>query len=64
MRPERSPYLDLRQIPLTALRAFEAAGRHSHIRRAAQELHVSHSALSRHIRQLEERLGSNKEALR
>ena len=59
MRPERSPYLDLRQIPLTALRAFEAAGRHSHIRRAAQELHVSHSALSRHIRQLEERLGSN-----
>tara|TARA_Y100001968_G_C19454134_1_gene770935 strand:+ start:15498 stop:16463 length:966 start_codon:yes stop_codon:yes gene_type:complete len=59
MRPERSPYLDLRHIPLTALRAFEAAGRHCHIRRAAQELHVSHSALSRHIRQLEERLGSN-----
>ncbi|GGF76624.1 LysR substrate-binding domain-containing protein [Alteromonas lipolytica] len=59
MRPEPSPYLDLRQIPLTALRAFEAAGRHSHIRRAAQELHVSHSALSRHIRQLEERLGSH-----
>ncbi|MDC8831934.1 LysR substrate-binding domain-containing protein [Alteromonas gilva] len=59
MRPERTPYLDLRQIPLTALKAFEAAGRHSHIRRAAQELHVSHSALSRHIRQLEARLGVN-----
>ena len=59
MRPEQSPYLDLRQIPLTALRAFEAAGRHSHVRRAAEELNVSHSALSRHIRQLEERLGSN-----
>ncbi|WP_133471227.1 LysR substrate-binding domain-containing protein [Paraglaciecola marina] len=58
MKPNQSPYLDLRQIPLNALLAFEAAGRHCHMRRAAQEMFVSHSALSRHIKLLEARLGT------
>ncbi len=43
--------------PLNALRAFEAAGRHQSFSRAAEELGVSHSAISRHVRGLEDRLG-------
>lgn len=43
--------------PLNALRAFEAAGRHQSFSRAAQELGVNHSAISRHVRGLEHRLG-------
>lgn len=43
--------------PLNALRAFEAAGRHESFSRAAQELRVSHSSISRHVRGLEDRLG-------
>jgi len=43
--------------PLNALRAFEAAARHESFSRAAQELGVSHSAISRHVRGLEARLG-------
>lgn len=43
--------------PLNALRAFEAAGRHASFSRAAEELHVSHAAVSRHVRGLEQRLG-------
>lgn len=43
--------------PLNALRAFEAAGRHQSFSRAAEELGVSHSAISRHVRGLEQRLG-------
>lgn len=43
--------------PLNALRAFEAAGRHENFSRAAEELNVSHSAISRHVRGLEQRLG-------
>lgn len=42
--------------PLNALRAFEAAGRHESFSRAADELGVSHSAVSRHVRGLEHRL--------
>ena len=42
--------------PLNALRAFEAAARHQHFSRAAEELNVSHSAISRHVRGLEHRL--------
>ncbi|MGI9370990.1 MAG: LysR substrate-binding domain-containing protein [Hyphomicrobiales bacterium] len=42
--------------PLNALRAFEAAGRHSSFTRAAAELNVSHAAISRHVRGLEKRL--------
>lgn len=43
--------------PLNALRAFEVAGRHGSFSQAAQELSVSHSAISRHVRALEHRLG-------
>lgn len=43
--------------PLNALRAFEAAGRYESFSRAAAELNVSHSAVSRHVRGLEDRLG-------
>ncbi len=43
--------------PLNALRAFEAAGRHQSFSRAAEELGVNHSAISRHVRGLEHRLG-------
>jgi DNA-binding transcriptional LysR family regulator len=44
--------------PLNALRAFEAAGRFESFSRAAEELGVSHSAISKHVRGLELRLGS------
>ncbi|AHL34383.1 LysR family transcriptional regulator [Pseudomonas brassicacearum] len=43
--------------PLNAVRAFAAAARHQSFSRAAEELHVSHSAVSRHVKLLEERLG-------
>lgn len=47
-----------RQLPpLNALRAFEAAGRQSSFSRAADELNVTHAAISRHVRGLEKRLG-------
>ncbi len=44
--------------PLNALRAFEAAGRHESFSGAADELGVSHSAISKHVRGLEDRLGA------
>ena len=46
------------QLPLNALRAFEAAARHQNFTRAALELCVSQAALSHQIRGLEERLGA------
>ncbi|WP_179404258.1 LysR substrate-binding domain-containing protein [Burkholderia guangdongensis] len=42
--------------PLSALRAFEAAARHRHFGRAADELCVTHSAISHQVRALEETL--------
>ncbi|MCC7632526.1 LysR family transcriptional regulator [Stenotrophomonas rhizophila] len=45
------------QLPLNALRAFEAAARHQNFTRAALELCVSQAALSHQIRALEDRLG-------
>ncbi len=42
--------------PLTWLRAFEAAGRSSSFRAAADELHVTPSTISHHVRDLEARL--------
>jgi len=39
------------------LRAFEAVGRHGSFKRAAEELHVTQSALSHHVRHLEQHLG-------
>jgi LysR family glycine cleavage system transcriptional activator len=47
-----------RRLPsLNALRAFEAAARHESFTDAADELFVTHAAVSRHIRDLEEWLG-------
>ncbi|RED49703.1 transcriptional regulator GcvA [Aestuariispira insulae] len=43
--------------PLNALRAFEAAARHSSFMAAAEELHVTASAISQQVKQLEEWLG-------
>src|SRR4029453_3841748 len=43
--------------PLTAIRYFEAAARHLSFTKAAQELHVTHSAISHQIKALEEWLG-------
>ncbi|WCM86238.1 LysR family transcriptional regulator [Acidovorax sp. NCPPB 3576] len=44
-------------LPLNALRAFEVSARHLNLTRAAQELCVTQTAVSQHIRNLEERLG-------
>jgi DNA-binding transcriptional LysR family regulator len=43
--------------PLNALRAFEAAARLNSVSQAANELHVTHRAVSRQVRALEEHLG-------
>ncbi|GLZ26522.1 MULTISPECIES: LysR family transcriptional regulator [Stutzerimonas] len=43
--------------PLNALRAFEAVARLGSLKQAASELHVTHGAISRQVRQLEEQLG-------
>ncbi len=43
--------------PLNALRAFEAAARLNSVSHAASELHVTHGAVSRQVRSLEEHLG-------
>ena len=43
--------------PLNALRAFEAAARHLSFTRAADELHVTHGAVSRAVSGLEDWLG-------
>ena len=48
-----------RRLPsLNALKAFEAAARHVSFTEAAGELFVTHAAISRHIRELEEYLGT------
>ncbi|ETD86722.1 transcriptional regulator [Rhodobacter capsulatus YW2] len=44
--------------PLTALRAFEAAIRHGRMTRAAEELGVTHGAISRQVRLLEDTFGT------
>jgi LysR family glycine cleavage system transcriptional activator len=44
-------------LPLNALRAFDAVGQHLSFTAGAQALHVSQSALSRHVISLEELLG-------
>ena len=46
------------QLPaLSTLIAFEAAARHESIQKAADELHVTHGAISRHIQKLELQIG-------
>lgn len=49
--------MDRSQLPLNALRAFEAAARHLNFTRAAIELRVSQGAVSHQVAQLERRLG-------
>ena len=44
--------------PLNALRAFEAAARHNGYVAASEELHVTRGAISRHVKLLEEHLGT------
>jgi LysR family glycine cleavage system transcriptional activator len=41
----------------SALRAFEAAARHENFSRAADELHLTHGAISHQVRALEQELG-------
>ncbi len=50
--------IDRRWLPLNALRAFEAVGRHLSFTAAAQALSVSQSAISRHVIALESLLGT------
>jgi len=48
----------LQRLPnLAALRAFEAAARHENFSRAAEEVHLTHGAISHQIRALEDELG-------
>jgi LysR family glycine cleavage system transcriptional activator len=44
--------------PLSALRPFEAAARLESFSRAAEELHLTHGAVSRQVRALEDHLGA------
>ena len=44
--------------PLTALRSFEAAARHLSFTRAAEELHVTQTAISHQVKLLEGQLGT------
>jgi DNA-binding transcriptional LysR family regulator len=50
--------IDRRWLPLNALRAFEAVGRHLSFTAAANSLSVSQSAISRHVISLEGLLGT------
>lgn len=51
MRRRRNP-------PLIAARSFEAAARHGSFQRAAQELHVTPTAISHQVKRLEDYLGT------
>jgi LysR family transcriptional regulator of beta-lactamase len=45
------------QLPLNALRAFEVSARHLSFTRAAIELNVTQTAISQHVKNLEDRMG-------
>jgi LysR family glycine cleavage system transcriptional activator len=47
----------MKRIPVGALRAFDVAARHLNLSAAATELNVTHAAVSRQVKQLEQRLG-------
>ncbi|TXH77249.1 MAG: LysR family transcriptional regulator [Lysobacteraceae bacterium] len=49
--------MNIRPELLPALAAFEAAARHQNFAHAAEELHLTASAISHHVRRLESRLG-------
>lgn len=51
--------IDRRLPPLGALRTFEAAARHRNFTRAADELHVTQTAVSHQVKQLEEWFGQD-----
>src|SRR4051812_47010940 len=58
MRLIHASPMERAQLPLNALRAFEAAARHLNFTRAAIELCVSQGAVSHQVAALEERLGT------
>jgi len=47
-----------KNLPIAALRAFEAAARHGQLTAAGEELSVTHGAISRHISHLEAFIGT------
>jgi LysR family transcriptional regulator, glycine cleavage system transcriptional activator len=47
----------MKRIPVGPLRAFDVAARNLNLSAAATELNVTHAAVSRQVKQLEERLG-------
>jgi len=49
--------MSLRPDFLSALAAFESAARHQNFSHAGEELHLTASAVSHHVRKLEARLG-------
>ena len=57
MNGEKNSQKSLSLPSLTALRCFEVAARTEHFGRAADELHLTHGAISRAVRLLEEDLG-------
>lgn len=58
MYGERMPSSPWALPPLDLLRAFEAAARHLSFTKAAEELHLTQSAVSRQIQSLEQALGA------
>ena len=48
----------MKRIPVGPLRAFDVAARRLNLSAAASELNVTHAAVSRQVKQLEERLGT------
>lgn len=49
--------MEISQLPLNALRAFEASARLNSFTRAGLELYVSQTAISHQVRRLEDLLG-------
>jgi LysR family transcriptional regulator, glycine cleavage system transcriptional activator len=47
----------MKRIPVGPLRAFDVAARNLNLSAAAEELNVTHAAVSRQVKQLEDRLG-------
>jgi LysR family glycine cleavage system transcriptional activator len=47
----------MKRIPVGPLRAFDVAARNLNLSAAAEEMNVTHAAVSRQVKQLEERLG-------
>lgn len=47
----------MKRLPVGPLRAFDVAARHLNLSAAAEEMNVTHAAVSRQVKQLEERLG-------